>query len=90
LVFEKIAIFFAENWRKSQKIVFITSTPGLREQQKNRIRFFASVQKESFRQFLLKMDPFVAIRVDLGQIFRTFFPGKIPRKILPQKCWGKN
>jgi hypothetical protein len=27
-VFEKIAIFFAENWQKSQKIVIITSTPG--------------------------------------------------------------
>jgi hypothetical protein len=27
LVFEKNAIFFAENWRKSQKIVIITSTP---------------------------------------------------------------
>jgi hypothetical protein len=29
LVFEKNAIFFAENCRKSQKIVIITSTPGL-------------------------------------------------------------
>jgi hypothetical protein len=28
LVFEKNAIFFAENCRKSQKIVIITSTPG--------------------------------------------------------------
>jgi hypothetical protein len=28
LVFEKNAIFFAENWRKSQKIVIVTSTPG--------------------------------------------------------------
>jgi hypothetical protein len=28
LVFEKNAIFFAENWRESQKIVIITSTPG--------------------------------------------------------------
>jgi hypothetical protein len=28
LVFEKNAIFFAENWQKSQKIVIITSTPG--------------------------------------------------------------
>jgi hypothetical protein len=28
LVFEKNANFFAENWRKSQKIVIITSTPG--------------------------------------------------------------
>jgi hypothetical protein len=28
LVFEKNAKFFAENWRKSQKIVIITSTPG--------------------------------------------------------------
>jgi hypothetical protein len=28
LVFEKNANFFAENCRKSQKIVFITSTPG--------------------------------------------------------------
>jgi hypothetical protein len=27
LVFEKSAIFFAENWQKSQKIVIITSTP---------------------------------------------------------------
>jgi hypothetical protein len=27
LVFEKNAIFFAENCRKSQKIVIITSTP---------------------------------------------------------------
>jgi hypothetical protein len=27
LVFEKNAIFFAENWQKSQKIVIITSTP---------------------------------------------------------------
>jgi hypothetical protein len=26
---------------------------------------------------------------DLGPIFRTFFPGKIPRKIFPQKCWDK-
>jgi hypothetical protein len=30
---------------------------------------------------------------NLGPIFRTFFPGKIPwkisRKILPQKCWEK-
>jgi hypothetical protein len=26
--FEKNAIFFAENCRKSQKIVIITSTPG--------------------------------------------------------------
>jgi hypothetical protein len=29
LVFEKTANFFAENWQKSQKIVIITSTPGL-------------------------------------------------------------
>jgi hypothetical protein len=28
LVFEKNAIFFAEKWQKSQKIVIITSTPG--------------------------------------------------------------
>jgi hypothetical protein len=28
LVFEKNAIFFAEIWQKSQKIVIITSTPG--------------------------------------------------------------
>jgi hypothetical protein len=28
LVFEKNAKFFAENWRKSQKVVIITSTPG--------------------------------------------------------------
>jgi hypothetical protein len=28
LVFEKNAIFFAENWQKSQKIMIITSTPG--------------------------------------------------------------
>jgi hypothetical protein len=28
MVFEKNANFFAENWRKSQKIVIITSTPG--------------------------------------------------------------
>jgi hypothetical protein len=28
LVFEKNAIFFAEDWQKSQKIVIITSTPG--------------------------------------------------------------
>jgi hypothetical protein len=27
LVFEKNAIFSAENWQKSQKIVIITSTP---------------------------------------------------------------
>jgi hypothetical protein len=27
LVFEKNAIFFAENWQKSQKIVILTSTP---------------------------------------------------------------
>jgi hypothetical protein len=27
LVFEKNAIFFAENWQKSQKILIITSTP---------------------------------------------------------------
>jgi hypothetical protein len=27
-VFEKNAIFFAENWQKSQKIVIITSVPG--------------------------------------------------------------
>jgi hypothetical protein len=24
-----------------------------------------------------------------GLIFCTFFPGKIPRKIFPQKCWEK-
>jgi hypothetical protein len=30
LVFEKNAIFFAENWQKSPKIVIITSTPGAR------------------------------------------------------------
>jgi hypothetical protein len=29
LVFEKNANFFAENWRKSQKIVIITSNPGV-------------------------------------------------------------
>jgi hypothetical protein len=29
LVFEKNANFFAENWRKSQKIDIITTTPGL-------------------------------------------------------------
>jgi hypothetical protein len=29
LVFEKNANFCAENWEKSQKIVIITSTPGL-------------------------------------------------------------
>jgi Ni,Fe-hydrogenase III small subunit len=28
LVFEKNANFFAENWRKSPKIVIITATPG--------------------------------------------------------------
>jgi hypothetical protein len=28
LVFEKNANFFAENWRKSQKIEIITSTPN--------------------------------------------------------------
>jgi hypothetical protein len=28
LIFEKNAIFFAENWQKLQKIVIITSTPG--------------------------------------------------------------
>jgi hypothetical protein len=28
LVFEKNAIFFAENWQKSQKFAIITSTPG--------------------------------------------------------------
>jgi hypothetical protein len=28
LVFKKNAIFFAENWQKSQKIVIITSVPG--------------------------------------------------------------
>jgi Ni,Fe-hydrogenase III small subunit len=28
LVFEKNANFFSENWRKSQKIVIITSIPG--------------------------------------------------------------
>jgi hypothetical protein len=27
LVFEKNANFFAKNWRKSQKIVILTSTP---------------------------------------------------------------
>jgi hypothetical protein len=31
LVFEKNANFFAENCRKSQKIVIITSTPGPRQ-----------------------------------------------------------
>jgi hypothetical protein len=31
LVFEKNANFFAENGRKSQKIVIITSTPGQNE-----------------------------------------------------------
>jgi hypothetical protein len=36
LVFEKNANFFAENCRKSQKIVTITSTPGSHKQQ-NRI-----------------------------------------------------
>jgi hypothetical protein len=30
LVFEKNANFFAENLQKSQKIVIITSTPGVR------------------------------------------------------------
>jgi hypothetical protein len=29
LVFEKNAIFIAKNWRKSQTIVIITSTPGI-------------------------------------------------------------
>jgi hypothetical protein len=29
LVFEKNANFFAENWEKMQKIVIITSTPGV-------------------------------------------------------------
>jgi hypothetical protein len=29
LAFEKNANFFAENWEKSQKIVIITSTPGV-------------------------------------------------------------
>jgi hypothetical protein len=29
LVFAKNANFFAENWQKSQKLVIITSTPGL-------------------------------------------------------------
>jgi hypothetical protein len=28
LVFKENANFFAENWKKSQKIVIITSTPG--------------------------------------------------------------
>jgi hypothetical protein len=29
LVFEKNAKFFDENWQKSQKIVIVTSTPGV-------------------------------------------------------------
>jgi hypothetical protein len=31
LAFEKNANYFAENWQKSQKIVIITSVPGLQE-----------------------------------------------------------
>jgi hypothetical protein len=30
LVFEKNAILFAKNWQKTQKIVIITSTPGIK------------------------------------------------------------
>jgi hypothetical protein len=26
---------------------------------------------------------------DQGPIFHTLFPGKIPRKIFPHKCWEK-
>jgi hypothetical protein len=36
LVFEKNANFFAENRQKSQKIVIITSTPGLISVRKNK------------------------------------------------------
>jgi hypothetical protein len=41
LVFEKNGNFFAENWRKSQKYVIITSTPGI----KRRARRFKNKQK---------------------------------------------
>jgi hypothetical protein len=42
LVFEKNAIFSAENWQKSLKIVIITSTPyidQMRDGEKHRIIF---------------------------------------------------
>jgi hypothetical protein len=44
LVFEKNANFFAENWQKSQKIVIITSTPGL----KFSITFFPVAREDCF------------------------------------------
>jgi hypothetical protein len=45
MVFEENDNFFAENWQKSPKIVIITSTPGLHQQQ-IRIRFFGFGKKD--------------------------------------------
>jgi hypothetical protein len=46
LVFEKNANFFAENWRKSQKIVIITSTPGQKNFERATFRFQLSKEAE--------------------------------------------
>jgi hypothetical protein len=51
LVFEKNANFFAENCLKSQKIVIITSTPGILKFRKNEI--FDEGKSETAQSFLV-------------------------------------
>jgi hypothetical protein len=47
LVFDKNANFLAENWQKSQKIVIITSTPGI---------VFACLFSQSFNHCIMSCE----------------------------------
>jgi hypothetical protein len=53
LVFEKNANFFAENCQKSQKIVIISSTPGLNIAQQDFNCWFKQTLMWNFLQFRL-------------------------------------
>jgi hypothetical protein len=63
LVFEKNANFFSENWRKSQKIVIITSIPGWPDWANFRLlgdrllsfTFFLSNNRSSQNYYFLKL-----------------------------------
>jgi hypothetical protein len=48
-VFEKNAIFFADNWQKSQKIVIITSTPDIKQKPDNQARKISVAHLKKFR-----------------------------------------
>jgi hypothetical protein len=56
LLFKKNANFFAKNWQKSQKIMIITSTPGLRQRDvPRRVRGCHEVDRRGLRLRLLRL-----------------------------------